>query len=52
MEFSLLAGAAALVDRQAGDLAGSRGLLLFLVAAVGVTVVGHLLSIIASSRLR
>jgi len=52
MEFSLLAGAAAVVDELAGQLAGSRGMLVLLVPAVAITVAGHLLSVVASSRLR
>lgn len=52
MEFSLLAGAAAVVDAVTGELTGSRGLLLVLIPAVAITVVGHLLSVVASSRLR
>jgi len=52
VEATLLALAAAVVDAIAGDLAGSRGLLLVLVAAAFVAVVGNLISILASDRLR
>lgn len=52
VEATLLALAAAVIDGVAGDLAGSRGLLLVLVAAAVVAVVGNLLSILASNRLR
>jgi hypothetical protein len=43
---------AAVVDEIAGDLAGSRWLLIGLVAVAVVTVVGHLVAILASDRLR
>jgi hypothetical protein len=36
----------------AGDLAGSRALLLALVPVAAVTAVGHLVAILASDRLR
>lgn len=52
VEFSLLALIAAGVDAAAGSVAGSRGLLLAVVPLVALTAVGHLASILASSRLR
>ncbi len=57
IEFSLLALVAAVVDTAvvdtaAGDLAGTRWLLVLLVPAALVTVLGHLASVLASSRLR
>jgi phosphatidylglycerophosphate synthase len=52
VEATLLALAAAVFDAIAGDLAGSRALLLVLVAAAVVAVVGNLISILASDRLR
>jgi phosphatidylglycerophosphate synthase len=52
VEATLLALAAAVVDLAAGGLAGTRGLLLALVGAAGVTVVGHLLAVLTSDRLR
>jgi hypothetical protein len=51
VEASLLALAAAVVDEVAGDLTGSRVLVLLLLAAAAVAVVGHLLAILASDRL-
>jgi phosphatidylglycerophosphate synthase len=52
MEATLLALAAAVVDAVAGDLAGTRALVVALVAVGAITAVGHLLAILASSRLR
>ena len=52
VEATLLAFAAAIVDAVAGDLAGSRVLVVALVAVTAVTAVGHLLAILASDRLR
>jgi phosphatidylglycerophosphate synthase len=52
VEATLLALGAAVVDAIAGDLAGSRALLLVLIAAAFVAVVGNLISILASDRLR
>ena len=52
IEFTLLALAAAIVDAIAGDLVGSRVLLVALVPVAAVTAVGHLVAILASSRLR
>jgi hypothetical protein len=52
IEATFLALAAAVVDAIAGDHAGSRGLLVVLVAAGVITVAGHLVAILASDRLR
>ena len=52
MEATLLALAAAVVDAFADDLAGSRALVVALVALAAITVVGHLLAILTSNRLR
>jgi phosphatidylglycerophosphate synthase len=52
MEFTLLALAAAIVDAAADDLAGSRVLVIALVAVAAVTAAGHLVAILASDRLR
>jgi phosphatidylglycerophosphate synthase len=52
MEATLLAVGAAIVDLAAGDLSGTRGLLVALVPVAVITVVGHLLAILTSSRLR
>jgi phosphatidylglycerophosphate synthase len=52
IEATLLALAAALADVVAGGLAGSRVLLLLLVAGAIVAVLGHLFSILASDRLK
>jgi phosphatidylglycerophosphate synthase len=52
IEFTLLAFAAAIVDSFAGDLAGSRALLVALLPVAALTAAGHLLAILTSSRLR
>jgi len=52
MELTLLALAAAVADAVAGDLAGSRALVLVLLPVAAVTTVGHLVAILASDRLR
>ena len=52
MEATLLALAAAIVDAVAGDLAGSRALVVALVGVAAVTAAGHLVAILASQRLR
>lgn len=52
MEFTLLALAAAIVDAVAGDLAGSRALTVALLPLAALIAAGHLLAILASSRLR
>jgi hypothetical protein len=43
---------AAVVDAVAGDLAATRVLVLAFLAAGAVTAAGHLVAIVASSRLR
>src|SRR3954449_10234892 len=52
IEATILALVAAVVDAVAGDHAGSRALLVALVAAGVVTAAGHLVAILASDRLR
>jgi phosphatidylglycerophosphate synthase len=52
IEFTLLALVAAIVDAAAGDLTGTRVLAVALVPLAAVTAAGHLLAILASSRLR
>jgi phosphatidylglycerophosphate synthase len=52
VELSLLVLAAAAVDAAAGDLVGSKTLVVALLAAGAVTAVGHLVAILASDRLR
>jgi phosphatidylglycerophosphate synthase len=52
VEATLLALAAAIVDAAAGDLAGSRALVVALVVVGAITAAGHLLAILTSSRLR
>ena len=52
VEATLIALAAAVVDVAAGSLVGSRVLVLGLVGAAAVAVVGHLLAVLASNRLR
>jgi len=52
IEFTLLALCAAVVDSIAGDLVGTRVLLVALLPVAAVTAVGHLVAILASSRLR
>jgi phosphatidylglycerophosphate synthase len=52
MELTLLALAAAIVDAVAGDLEGTRGLVLALVPVAALTAVGHLVAVLASDRLR
>jgi hypothetical protein len=52
MEITLLALAAAVVDAVAGDLAGSRALVLVLLPVGALTAVGHLVGILTSDRLR
>jgi hypothetical protein len=48
----VLALAAAIVDAIAGDLIGSRVLIVALVAMTAITALGHLVAIITSDRLR
>jgi phosphatidylglycerophosphate synthase len=52
IEFTLLAFGAAVVDSIAGDLVGTRVLLVALLPVAAVTAAGHLVAILASSRLR
>jgi phosphatidylglycerophosphate synthase len=52
IEFTLLAFTAAVVDAVAGDLVGTRVLLVALLPVAAVTAAGHLLAILTSSRLR
>jgi phosphatidylglycerophosphate synthase len=52
IEFTLLAFAAAIVDAVAGDLVGTRTLVVALLPVAAVTAAGHLLAILTSSRLR
>jgi len=52
MEFTMLAIAAAVVDTATGTLDGSRVLAIALVPVAAVTLVGHLVAILASDRLR
>jgi hypothetical protein len=52
VEFTLLAFCAAIVDSIAGDLVGTRVLLAALLPVAAVTALGHLVAILASSRLR
>jgi phosphatidylglycerophosphate synthase len=51
VELTLLAFIAALVDAAAGDLVGTRILLVALLAAAAVTAIGHLVVILTSDRL-
>jgi phosphatidylglycerophosphate synthase len=52
MELTLLALAAALADSLAGDLAGTRVLVVALLPVAAITAAGHLLAIVTSDRLR
>jgi phosphatidylglycerophosphate synthase len=52
IEFTLLAFAAAVFDSIAGDLIGTHVLLVTLLPVAAVTALGHLVAILASSRLR
>ncbi len=52
VELTLLALLAAIVDAVGGDLVGTRGLVAVLLPVAGVTIAGHLLAILTSSRLR
>jgi phosphatidylglycerophosphate synthase len=52
VELSLLVLAAAVIDAVADSTLATRGLLLALVVAVAVTVVGHLVAVLSSARLR
>ena len=52
VEATLLALAAAIFDVLAGDLTGTRALVVALVPVAAVTALGHLLAILTSSRLK
>ena len=52
MEFTLLALPAAVVDTATDSLDGSRVLVIALIPVAAVTVLGHLVAILASDRLR
>jgi hypothetical protein len=52
VEASLLALAAAIVDQAAGDLIGTRTLLVVLVPVAALTALGHLAGVLSSDRLR
>jgi phosphatidylglycerophosphate synthase len=52
IEFTACALVAAIVDAVAGDLTGTRVLAVALLPLAGVVAAGHLLAILASSRLR
>jgi phosphatidylglycerophosphate synthase len=52
MEATILVLLAAIADTALGDLAGSRALVVALVPVAAVTAAGHLVAILASSRLR
>ena len=52
MELTLLALVASVIDAALGDLSATRVLVAFLALFGVVTVVGHLMAILSSSRLR
>jgi hypothetical protein len=52
MEATFLALAAAIVDQAAGDLTGTRVLVVALVPVAAITALGHLVAILTSQRLR
>jgi len=52
VELTLLAGAAGVVDAVAGDLVGTRALLTVLVVGAPLVLVGHLVAILSSAKLR
>jgi phosphatidylglycerophosphate synthase len=52
IEFSLLVLAAAIWDAAAGDLQGSRALVIALIPVAAITAAGRLAAILASERLR
>jgi phosphatidylglycerophosphate synthase len=52
VEMTLVALLAAVGDTVLGDLAATRGLVTVLLPVAGVTIVGHLLAILTSRRLR
>jgi hypothetical protein len=49
---TLLALAAAIADAIAGDAAGSRALVIAMIAVAALTVVGRLAAIVTSDRLQ
>jgi len=52
VEFTALALVAAVVDALAGDLVGTRALLMALIPVAILTAIGHLVAILTSDRLR
>ena len=52
VEATILALGAAIVDAVAGDLAGTRGLVLLLLPLAAITAGGHLVGVLSSNRLR
>jgi phosphatidylglycerophosphate synthase len=52
IEATLLAFAAAIVDTAAGDLVGTRVLVVALLPVAAITAAGHLIAILSSDRLR
>ncbi|CAB4330365.1 unannotated protein [freshwater metagenome] len=52
IEMTLLIAVAAIIDLFLGDLAATQQLLQFMVIAAAVTVVGHIVAILNSSRLK
>ena len=52
VEASLLALAAAIADQVAGDLTGTRTLLVVLLPVAALTALGHLAGVLSSDRLR
>jgi hypothetical protein len=52
IEMTLLIAVAAVVDVFVGDLLATQLLLQFMVVTAGVTVIGHTIAILNSSRLR
>lgn len=52
IEMSLLIAIAAVIDVVLADLAATQALLTFMVAAAAATVVGHVVAIMSSSKLR
>jgi hypothetical protein len=52
IEMTLLIAVAAVIDVFVGDLLATQLLLQFMVVTAGVTVIGHTIAILNSSRLR
>ena len=52
IEFTFLALAAAIWDEIAGDLSGTRALVIVLLPVAAVTLAGRLAAILTSQRLR